>query len=71
MLLTTLTFQSDRPRNICIEPWGEIVSLEPGRQLHIIAKNETNQPWFSIVENADNISIYLEASNDFEIKEIA
>lgn len=75
--LTTLASHSARlrvhnstpmPRIVWVEPWGEDYTLLPGEELEIMARNEAEQPYFTLVEWPQSTQVYLEGvSDDYEV----
>ena len=55
------------PRIVWVEPWAEDFTLLPGEEVEIIARNDSEQPWFFLIEWPESTQIYLEASSDFEV----
>jgi hypothetical protein len=59
-----------RPRIVWVEPWAEDFTLLPGEQLEIVARNHSEQTWFSLVEWPESTQSYLEAVvNEFEVRQ--
>jgi hypothetical protein len=59
---------TERPRIVWVEPWAEDFTLLPGEELEIVARNNSEQPWFYVVEWPESTQVYLEAaSSDFEV----
>jgi hypothetical protein len=49
-----------RPRIVCVEPWGEDYTLLPGEQLEIVCRDDSEEPWFHVVEWEDSSQVYIE-----------
>ncbi len=59
---------TDRPRTVWVEPWGEDFTLLPKEKLEIIARNDAEQPWFQVDEFGRRCKVYLETIvNDYEV----
>jgi hypothetical protein len=56
-----------RPHIVWVEPWGEDYTLLPGEQLEIICREDSEQPWFHVVENEESSQVYIERGQDFEV----
>ena len=53
-----------------VEPWAEDFTLLPGEQLEIMARSNSQQPSFFVVECPESTEVYLESvSNDFEVRQ--
>jgi len=59
---------TERPRVVWVEPWGEDYTLLSHEKLEIIARNHVEQPWFQVVEFGHGCSVYLEGiTNDYNV----
>jgi hypothetical protein len=56
-----------RPRIVWVEPWGEDYTLLPGEELELLCRDDTEQPWFHVVEWEDGSQIYVEQGGYFEV----
>jgi hypothetical protein len=62
----TVRNDADNPRIIWLEPLTEDFTLLPGEELEIVARDDSEQPWFALVEWPDSTQVYIEGiSLDF------
>jgi hypothetical protein len=59
---------TDKPRIVWVEPWGEDYTLFPREKLEIIARNVAGSPWFHLVEHGDSCQVFIEnITNDYTV----
>ena len=58
---------TDRPRTIYVEPWGEDFTLRPGEALEVAAFSKGDPPYFHMVWNDDGTQIFCENTDDFVV----
>jgi hypothetical protein len=59
---------TDRPRIVWVEPWGEDYTLLPKEKLEVIVRNGSEPLWFHVVEYVEGCQVYVEGyTNDYEV----
>ena len=54
---------TDRPRIVWAEPWGEDYTLRPKEALEVIARDGSQALWFQVIEYNEGCQVYIEGSN--------
>jgi hypothetical protein len=55
---------TDRPRIVWVEPWGEDYTLLPKERLEIVVQSTLETPWFNVIEHADSTQVYIEGQSN-------
>jgi hypothetical protein len=55
------------PRIVWLEPWAEDYTLLPKEVLLILARSESEQPWFHVVIGEKHTQVYSEAGDMAEV----
>ena len=59
---------TDRPRIVWVEPWGEDYTLFPKEKIEIIARHTLEPPWFEVFEHDDSTEVSIEGQiNDYDV----
>jgi hypothetical protein len=58
---------TNRPRIAWVEPWGEDYTLLSKERLEIIARGDSESPWFHVVEYDQGAQIWIEGSSDYDV----
>jgi hypothetical protein len=53
---------TDRPRIVWVEPWGDDFTLRPKEGLEVVARNGSESLWFQVVEYNEGCQVYIEGS---------
>lgn len=54
---------TDRPRIVWVEPWGEDFTLRPKEELEILARDGSEPLWFQVIEYNEGCQVYIDGSN--------
>ena len=58
---------TQRPRIVWVEPWGEDYTLLPREQLEIVSRDDSQQPFVHVVERQDSTAVHVDVGGCTEI----